>query len=165
MTSATPALSSGTFEVKDLGTVHRLGFGAMRLTGPGIWGEPADRGVAISVARRAVELGVDFIDTADSYGPNVSEEIIAEALHPYPQGLRIATKVGLVRPGPGDLAAGGSAGVPAAADRAGLRKLKTERLDLLQLHRLDPQVPAAESYGVLASCRTRARWPRSGCPT
>ncbi len=87
MTSTTPAISSGTFEVKDLGTVHRLGFGAMRLTGPGIWGEPADRDVAISVARRAVELGVDFIDTADSYGPNVSEEILAEALHPYAPGL------------------------------------------------------------------------------
>ena len=147
MTSATPALSSGTFEVKDLGPVHRLGFGAMRLTGPGIWGEPADRAVAVSVARRAVELGVDFIDTADSYGPNVSEEILAEALHPYPQGLRIATKVGLVRPGPGIWRPVGRPEYLRQQTELALRKLKTERLDLLQLHRLDPQVPAAVNRG------------------
>ena len=157
MTSATPALSSGTFEVKDLGPVHRLGFGAMRLTGPGIWGEPADRAVAVSVARRAVELGVDFIDTADSYGPNVSEEILAEALHPYPQGLRIATKVGLVRPGPGVWRPVGRPEYLRQQTELALRKLKTERLDLLQLHRLDPQVPAAESYGVLAELQSEGK--------
>jgi len=89
-----------TFDILDLGTVHRLGFGAMRITGPGIWGEPADREVARSVVRRALELGVDFIDTADSYGPTISEEIIAEAAYPYPAGLTIATKAGLTRTGP-----------------------------------------------------------------
>ena len=112
------AAQSGTFDIADLGPVRRLGFGAMRLTGPGIWGEPADREVAKSVARRAVELGVDFIDTADSYGPNVSEEILAEALHPYPAGLRIATKAGLVRPGPGIWRPVGPPRVPAPAGRA-----------------------------------------------
>ena len=98
--AAIDVAASGTFDIRDLGTVHRLGFGAMRITGPGIWGEPNDREVARSVVRRAVELGVNFIDTADSYGPAVSEEIIAEALYPYPAGLKIATKAGLARTGP-----------------------------------------------------------------
>src|SRR3954452_7563596 len=91
---ALDARDSGTFDILDLGTVHRLGFGAMRITGSGIWGEPADRGEARRVVQRALELGVDFIDTADSYGPNISEEIIAEAIHPYPAGVKIATKAG-----------------------------------------------------------------------
>jgi aryl-alcohol dehydrogenase-like predicted oxidoreductase len=157
MTSTTPALQSGTFEIPDLGPVHRLGFGAMRLTGEGIWGEPADRGLAVRVARRAVELGVDLIDTADSYGPNVSEEILAEALYPYASGLRIATKVGLVRPGPGIWRPVGRPEYLRQQTELALRKLKTERLDLLQLHRLDPQVPAAESYGVLAELQSEGK--------
>ncbi len=146
----TIAQQSGTFEIADLGPVYRLGFGAMRLTGPGIWGEPADRAEAVRVARRAVELGVTFIDTADAYGPDVSEEILAEALHPYPEGVRIGTKVGLDRTGPGQWP---SAGRPERLRRRAqesLRKLRVERLDLLQLHRIDPDVPAAEQFGVLA---------------
>src|SRR3954470_18260783 len=94
-----PAAAAGTLTVGDM-TVNRMGFGAMRVTGRGIWGKPADHDESVRVLRRAVELGVNFIDTADSYGPNVSEELIAEALHPYPEGLVIATKAGLVRPGP-----------------------------------------------------------------
>jgi aryl-alcohol dehydrogenase-like predicted oxidoreductase len=156
-TAQSPAAQSGTFDVPDLGPVRRLGFGAMRLTGPGIWGEPADREVAIRVARRAVELGVDFIDTADSYGPNVSEEILAEALHPYPEGVRIATKAGLVRPGPGIWKPVGRPEYLRQQVELSLRKLRTERLDLLQLHRLDPQVPAAESFGVLAELQTEGK--------
>jgi len=98
--SSLPAAAAGTLRIGDAFVVNRLGFGAMRITGPGIWGEPADRNAALSVLRRAVELGVNFIDTADSYGPGTSERLIAEALHPYPQGLVIATKGGLIRPGP-----------------------------------------------------------------
>jgi pyridoxine 4-dehydrogenase len=156
-TTKTLAELSGTFEIKDLGPVRRLGFGAMRLTGPGIWGDPADREQAKSVARRAVELGVDFIDTADSYGPNISEEILAEALHPYPAGLRIATKVGLVRPGPGIWRPVGRPAYLRQQVELGLRKLRTERLDLIQLHRLDPEVPAAEQFGVLAELQTEGK--------
>jgi pyridoxine 4-dehydrogenase len=151
------AAQSGTFDIADLGPVRRLGFGAMRLTGPGIWGEPADREVAKSVARRAVELGVDFIDTADSYGPNVSEEILAEALHPYPAGLRIATKAGLVRPGPGIWRPVGRPEYLRQQAELSLRKLRTERLDLLQLHRPDPQVSLAEQFGVLAELQAEGK--------
>jgi pyridoxine 4-dehydrogenase len=158
MTSAQNlAAQSGTFDIPDLGPVRRLGFGAMRLTGPGIWGEPADREVAKSVARRAVELGVDFIDTADSYGPNVSEEILAEALYPYPAGLRIATKVGLVRPGPGIWRPVGRPEYLRQQTELSLRKLRTERLDLLQLHRPDPQVPLAEQLGALAELQAEGK--------
>lgn len=157
MTTTNLAARSGTFDVGDLGPVHRLGFGAMRLTGPGIWGEPADREVAKSVARRAVELGVDFIDTADSYGPDVSEEILAEALHPYAEGLRIATKAGLVRPGPGVWRPVGRPEYLRQQAELSLRKLRVERLDLLQLHRPDPQVPFAEQVGVLAELQTEGK--------
>lgn len=157
MTSTTLVQQSGTFEIKELGAVRRLGFGAMRLTGPGIWGEPADRAVAKAVARRAVELGVDFIDTADSYGPNVSEEILAEALYPYQDGLRIATKVGLVRPGPGIWRPVGRPEYLRQQAELSLRKLRTERLDLLQLHRPDPQVPLAEQFGVLADLQSEGK--------
>lgn len=153
----TLAEQSGTFEIKGLGSVRRLGFGAMRLTGPGVWGEPADRELAKSVARRAVELGVDFVDTADSYGPNVSEEILAEALHPYPAGLRIATKAGFVRPGPGWWVPVGRPEYLRQQVELSLRKLRTERLDLLQLHTIDPQVPAAEQYGVLAELQSEGK--------
>jgi len=141
--------ASGTFDVRDLGTVHRLGFGAMRITGPGIWGEPDDREVARSVVRRAVELGVDFIDTADSYGPAVSEEIIAEALYPYPAGLKIATKAGLARTGPQRWVALGRAEYLRQQAELSLRRLKVDVLDLFQLHRIDPKVDRAEQFGVL----------------
>ena len=141
--------ASWTFDIRNLGTVHRLGFGAMRITGPGIWGEPHDREVARSVVRRAVELGVDFIDTADSYGPAVSEEIIAEALYPYPAGLRIATKAGLARTGPQRWVALGRAEYLRQQAELSLRHLKVEVLDLFQLHRIDPRVDRVEQFGAL----------------
>jgi pyridoxine 4-dehydrogenase len=140
---------SATIELKDLGTVHRLGFGAMRIVGDGVWGEPADRHAAIQVVRRAVELGVDFIDTADSYGPNISEEILAEALHPYKDGLRIATKVGFTRTGPNQWIPVGRPEYLRQQTELSLRKLKVDTLDLLQLHRIDPKVDAEEQFGVL----------------
>lgn len=140
---------SATIDLKDLGTVHRLGFGAMRITGPGTWGEPADRSASISLVRRAVELGVDFIDTADSYGPNVSEEILAEALHPYGEGVKIATKVGFTRTGPSKWIPLGRPEYLRQQAELSLRKLKVETLDLLQLHRIDPSVDADEQFAVL----------------
>ena len=141
--------ASGTFDIRDLGTVHRLGFGAMRITGPGIWGEPDDREVARFVVRRAVELGVDFIDTADSYGPGVSEEIIAEALYPYPADLTIATKAGLARTGPQRWVALGRPEYLRQQAELSLRRLEVDVLDLFQLHRIDPKVDRAEQFGVL----------------
>ncbi|MCY0905013.1 aldo/keto reductase [Arthrobacter sp. H14-L1] len=144
-TSQTPS----TIDLKDLGTVHRLGFGAMRIVGDGVWGEPADRRTAIAVVRRAVELGVDFIDTADSYGPNISEEIIAEAVHPYADGLKIATKVGFTRTGPDQWVPVGRAEYLRQQTELSLRKLKVDALDLLQLHRIDPKVDAEEQFSVL----------------
>ncbi len=150
MTETTNQLElSDTIDLKDLGTVHRLGFGAMRVVGEGVWGEPADRDAALAVLRRAVELGVDFIDTADSYGPNVSEELIAEALHPYRDGLKIATKVGFTRTGPNKWIPVGRPEYLRQQTELSLRKLKVESLDLLQLHRIDPKVDAEEQFGVL----------------
>ncbi len=140
---------SATIDLKDLGTVHRLGFGAMRIVGEGVWGEPVDRRTAVEVVRRAVELGVDFIDTADSYGPNISEEILAEALHPYKEGLKIATKVGFTRTGPGRWIPVGRPEYLRQQTELSLRKLKVDTLDLLQLHRIDPKVDAEEQFGVL----------------
>src|SRR5450755_238707 len=122
-------------------SVNRLGFGTMRLTGEGIWGPPRDRAAALAVLRRAVELGVTFIDTADSYGPDVSEELIAEALAPYPAGLVIGTKGGLVRPGPDNWQADGRPQHLREALEGSLRRLRLERIDLYQLHRPDPKVP------------------------
>ena len=147
-TDTSPALSP-TIDLKDLGTVHRLGFGAMRIVGPGVWGEPESRGTAVDVVRRAVELGVDFIDTADSYGPNISEEIIAEALYPYPDGVRIATKVGFVRTGPDVWVPVGRPEYLRQQTELALRKLKVDSLDLLQLHRIDPKVDPEEQFAVL----------------
>ncbi|MCC9178251.1 aldo/keto reductase [Arthrobacter sp. zg-Y750] len=147
-TENSPALSP-TIDLKNLGTVHRLGFGAMRIVGPGVWGEPESRGTAVDVVRRAVELGVDFIDTADSYGPNISEEIIAEALYPYPDGVRIATKVGFVRTGPDVWVPVGRPEYLRQQTELSLRKLKVESLDLLQLHRIDPKVDRDEQFAVL----------------
>src|SRR5579864_6428222 len=126
-------------------SVHRLGFGAMRLTGEGIWGPPKDRNAALAVLRRAVELEVNFIDTADSYGPYVSEELIAEALHPYPEGLVIATKGGLTRSGPGRWARDCRPERLKRCCEDSLRRLKLERIDVYQLHAVDPRVPVEDS--------------------
>ncbi|HXM70137.1 MAG TPA: aldo/keto reductase, partial [Thermoanaerobaculia bacterium] len=117
--------------------------------GKGVWGEPADHGAAIAVLQRAVELGVDFIDTADAYGPEVAERLIAEALHPYPAGLVIATKAGFERPGPGQWVENGRPEHLRAACEGSLRRLKVDRIDLLQLHRIDPKVPVADQIGAL----------------
>jgi pyridoxine 4-dehydrogenase len=144
---ARPAARSGTFLLGGDLPVHRLGFGAMRLTGKGIWGEPRDVREAIAVLRRVVELGVNLIDTADSYGPEVSERLIAEALHPYPQGLVIATKAGFERPGPDQWKTNGRPEHLRAACEGSLRRLKLERIDLYQLHRIDPVVPFADQLG------------------
>jgi len=130
-------------------SVNRLGFGAMRITGEGIWGWPPDRGNALEVLRRAVELGVDLIDTADAYGPETSELLIAEALHPYPKDLVIATKGGLTRPGPGQWVPNGRPEYLTRCVENSLKRLQLERIDLYQLHRIDPKVPMEESLGAL----------------
>jgi pyridoxine 4-dehydrogenase len=130
-------------------TIHRLGYGAMRITGPGIWGEPKDRAEALRVLKRAVELGVDFIDTADAYGPEVSENLIAEALYPYPAGLVIATKGGFARSGPNKWEMVGRPEYLRQCVEMSLRRLKLERIELYQLHRIDPKVPVEESLGAL----------------
>jgi len=143
------ARRSGVFEIPGVGSVHRLGYGAMRITGPGIWGEPADRATARDVVRRAVELGVDFIDTADSYGPEVSEQIIREALHPYADGLVIATKAGLTRTGPDQWHPVGRPEYLRQQCELSLRRLGVEAIDLFQLHRIDPQVDRDDQLGLL----------------
>jgi pyridoxine 4-dehydrogenase len=143
------AAASGTFTFGGDLTVHRLGFGAMRITGQGIWGPPKDPEGARRLLRRVVELGVDFIDTADSYGPETSELLLAEALHPYPAGLVIATKGGLTRPGPGEWVPVGRAEYIRQCVELSLRRLRLERIDLYQLHRIDPKVPAEETLGAL----------------
>src|SRR6201993_1167879 len=145
----TNASASGVFRIGGDLPVHRLGFGAMRITGPGVWGEPKDPAEARRVLKRAVELEVNLIDTADSYGPEVSEKLIAEALHPYPKGLVIATKGGLTRQGPNRWAAVGRAEYLRQQVEMSLRRLKLERIDLYQLHRFDPKVPVEESLGEL----------------
>ena len=152
----TPIQPAGTFEIGGK-TVHRLGFGAMRLTGEGIWGEPADRKEAIQVLRRAVELGVDLIDTADSYGPYVSEEIIRDALHPYPDNVLIATKAGLVRHGPNVWRPVGRPEYLRQEAEMSLRRLGLERIELFQLHRVDPKVPLEESVGELKSLQDEGK--------
>jgi aryl-alcohol dehydrogenase-like predicted oxidoreductase len=131
-------------------SVHRLGYGAMRLAAPGIWGDPADRDEAKRVLRRAVELGVDFIDTADAYGPATNESLIADALHPYPPGLVIATKGGIVRPSPERWDSNGRPSHLRAACEASLRRLRVDRIDLYQLHAIDPRVPLEDSLGEIA---------------
>jgi pyridoxine 4-dehydrogenase len=147
------AAAAGTIDVGGDLTVNRLGFGAMRVTGPGIWGQPPDRERARTALRHAVELGVTFIDTADSYGPEVSEELIAEALHPYPDDLVIATKAGLTRPGPGRWEPDGRPEHLVAACEGSLRRLRLDQIALYQFHRPDPQVPLAESIGALAELK------------
>ena len=147
-TTTRPVHASGTFNFGDI-EIHRLGYGAMQLTGTGVWGEPKDRHECIRVLRRAVELGVDFIDTADSYGPYVSEDLIREALHPYADGLIVATKAGLTRTGPGQWLPVGRPEYLRQECEMSLRRLGVERIDLWQLHRIDPKVPAEEQFGVM----------------
>ncbi|MFI5528138.1 aldo/keto reductase [Kitasatospora sp. NPDC051853] len=137
--------------------VARLGLGTMRLPGPGVWGPPTDRAEAVRLLRRAVELGVDLVDTADSYGPHVSEELIAEALHPYPAGLVISTKGGLTRQGPDAWAAVGRPEYLRQCVELSLRRLRLERIDLYHLHRIDPAVPLEDQLGVLAELRAEGK--------
>jgi pyridoxine 4-dehydrogenase len=148
---------SGEFLIGGDLRIARLGFGAMRITGDGIWGEPADRAEAIRVLRRAVELGINFIDTADSYGPGVSEEIIAEALHPYPAGLVIATKGGFDRPGPNVWVENGRPEHLRSACEGSLHRLRLDRIDLYQLHRIDPKVPAEDQLGTLRDLQAQGK--------
>jgi pyridoxine 4-dehydrogenase len=159
MTASNPghASTAGTIDVGGDLTVNRLGFGAMRVTGDGIWGPPADRDTAKAVLRRVVELGVNFVDTADSYGPDVSEELIAEALHPYPDDLVIATKGGLERPGPGRWTANGRPEHLTAACEGSLRRLRLDYIPLYQLHRPDPSVPLEDSIGTLVSLKEQGK--------
>ena len=154
--TTTPAARAGTIAIGDL-TVHRMGYGAMRITGRGIFGPPADPEECKRVLRRAVELGVDFIDTANSYGPFVSEELIAQALHPYPDGLVIATKAGLERPGPDRWTPNGRPEHIRRECEGSLRRLRLERIDLYQLHRIDPRVPEAEQFGVMAELQREGK--------
>ena len=142
------AAQAGIFRIGGVTPVNRLGFGAMRVTGPGVWGLPADKAGAIRTLKRLPELGVNFIDTADSYGPNVSEELLAEALHPY-EGLLIATKGGLTRPGPDRWIPNGRPDYLIEQAKRSLKKLRIERIDLWQLHRIDPRVPAGEQFGAI----------------
>jgi pyridoxine 4-dehydrogenase len=144
----TPAAAAGTITLGGDLTVNRMGFGAMRLTGKGIWGPPRDRAEAIRVLQRAVDLGVNFIDTAFSYGPHVSEQLVADALHPYP-GLVIATKGGLERPGPDQWVENGRPEFLRQNLEGSLKRLRVERIDLWQLHRIDPKVPAQEQFGAV----------------
>jgi aryl-alcohol dehydrogenase-like predicted oxidoreductase len=149
-------MTETTFAIGGDLTVNRLGYGAMRITGPGIWGPPADRDEALRVLRRAVELGVNFIDTADSYGPYVSEELIHDALHPY-DGVTIATKAGLVRTGPDEWYPVGRPKYLRQEVLMSLRRLGLERIDLLQLHRIDPEVPLADQLGELRDLRDEGK--------
>ena len=157
MSAKPTAAAAGTIDVGGDLTVNRLGFGAMRITGRGIWGEPSSREQAIATLRRVVELGVNFIDTADSYGPSVSEELIAEALHPYPDDLVIATKGGLVRPGPNRWEADGHPEHLREVCEGSLRRLRLEQIPLYQFHRPDPAVPLAESIGALAELKKEGK--------
>jgi aryl-alcohol dehydrogenase-like predicted oxidoreductase len=153
----TTAQLSDTFAIGGDLTVHRLGYGAMQVTGPGIWGEPEDRPGALAVVRAAIEQGVDFIDTADSYGPQVSEQIIAEAAFPYPDGLVIATKAGLLRTGPGVWPVCGRPEYLTQQVELSLRNLKVDRIDLIQLHRIDPTVPLADQLGAFKDLQDQGK--------
>ncbi len=149
--------ASGTFKLGGDLEVNRLGYGTMQLTGDGVWGEPDDRDEAIAVLRRAVEAGVNFIDTADSYGPEVAERLIFEALHPYPDDLVIATKAGLTRPGPGDWKPVGRPEYLRQQCELSLRRLGLDTIDLFQLHRIDPEVPVADQVGELAELQKEGK--------
>jgi pyridoxine 4-dehydrogenase len=156
-TATVNAAAAGTFTIGGDLLIHRLGFGAMRITGPGIWGDPKDPEEARRVLRRAVELGVNFIDTADSYGPAVSEPLIGSTLSPYPKGLVIATKGGLTRQGPDRWAPVGRPEYLRQQLLMSLRYLRLERIDLYQLHRIDPKVPVEESLGELKAAQTEGK--------
>jgi len=156
-TISLPAAASGTVSLGGKLTVNRLGLGAMRITGDGIWGAPKDPAAAIAVLRRAVELGVNFIDTADSYGPNVSEELIAEALAPYPKGLVIATKGGWNRPGPDQWTHDASPAHLREAVEGSLKRLRLDRIDVYQLHAPDPVVPLDASIETLANMQSQGK--------
>jgi len=153
--------TNGTFTLGDR-SVRRNGFGAMRITGDGVWGPPPDHDEAIAVLRRAVDLGVNLIDTADSYGPDVSEELIAEALHPYPDDLLIATKAGLLRTGPGQWPTDGRPEHIREACEGSLRRLRVDRIDVYQFHRPDPQVPFEDSVGTFAELQKEGKVARVG---
>lgn len=155
-----PTLDAGIAGTIDVGgdlTVNRLGFGAMRVTGAGIWGPPADRDEAKTVLRRAIELGTNFIDTADSYGPHISEELIREALHPYPDDLVIATKGGLERTGPGQWPTNGRPEHLIEACEGSLRRLELEQIPLYQFHRPDPAVPLEDSIGAIVTLKEQGK--------
>jgi pyridoxine 4-dehydrogenase len=152
-----PAAQSGTFRIGGDLPVRRLGFGAMRITGKGVWGEPRDHDEAIRVLRRAVELGINFIDTADSYGPEVSERLIAEALYPYPKGLVIATKAGFMRSGPNQWTVNARPEHLRTACEGSLRRLRVDRIDLCQLHRIDPTVPTEDQLGALKDLQQQGK--------
>jgi pyridoxine 4-dehydrogenase len=156
--SARPnAAAAGTFDIGGDLRVNRLGFGAMRITGKGIWGEPENPEEARAVLKRAVELGINLIDTADSYGPHVSERLIGETLHPYPEDLVIATKGGLLRDGPGQWRRDARPEHLREACEGSLKRLKLDCIDLYQLHRIDPRVPAEEPLGALAELREEGK--------
>jgi pyridoxine 4-dehydrogenase len=147
----------GTFQLGGDLPVHRLGFGAMRITGKGVWGPPADRREAIAVLKRTIELGINLIDTAESYGPFISEELIAEALHPYPRGLVIATKGGLDRTGPDQWPMNATPQRLREGLEGSLRRLKLERIDLYQLHRIDPEVPEEQQFEFLQGAQAEGK--------
>lgn len=151
------AVRSGIFHIGGDLPVHRLGYGTMRLVGEGAWGEPNDPAEAKHVLRRAVELGINLIDTADAYGPEIAERLIAEALHPYPPGLVIATKGGITRQGPAKTEYVGRAGYLIQCVEMSLRRLKLERIDLYQLHRIDPRTPLEESLGALKQMQEQGK--------
>jgi len=155
--SISTAAASGTYKLGGDLEVNRLGYGTMQLTGDGVWGEPDDHDEAVAVLRRAVEEGVNFIDTADSYGPEVAERLIHEALHPYPDDLVIATKAGLTRPGPGDWRPVGRPEYLRQQCELSLRRLGLEAIDLFQLHRIDAKVPLEEQVGELANLQTEGK--------
>jgi aryl-alcohol dehydrogenase-like predicted oxidoreductase len=157
MSEQSTAAAAGTIDVGGDLTVNRLGFGAMRITGPGVWGAPADHDQAIATLRRAVELSVNFIDTADSYGPDVSENLIAEALHPYPDDLVIATKGGYLRSGPNKWTPDGRPEHLRSACEGSLRRLRVEQIPLYQFHVPDPKVPYAESVGAIAELQKEGK--------
>jgi aryl-alcohol dehydrogenase-like predicted oxidoreductase len=157
MSERITAARAGTIDVGGDLTVSRMGFGAMRITGEGVWGDPPDESQAIATLRRVVELGVNFIDTADSYGPHVSETLIARALHPYPEDLVIATKGGLIRPGPGVWEADGRPEHLREVCEGSLRRLKLDQIPLYQLHRPDPKVPFTDSVGTLKELRDEGK--------
>ncbi|MES2459070.1 MAG: aldo/keto reductase [Armatimonadota bacterium] len=153
MSDMPPAAQSGSFKIGGELEVYRLGYGAMQITGPGIWGPPRDHDEAIRVLRRCLELGINLIDTADSYGPHVSEELIAEALHPYPDGLVIATKAGLTRTGPNQWPVNGDPAYLRACLDGSLKRLKLDVIDLYQLHRIDDKFPLEDQVGVFAEAQ------------